>query len=47
MSTFQLEKVYVGAEMLQNVVAQVLSVHQFKGHIACDANSKSEIVVQF
>ncbi len=29
----------------QNVVQIVADVHQFEGHIACDANSKSEIVV--
>ncbi len=45
MSTFQLEKVYA-VQPFQNVVHKVVAdVHQFEGHIACDANSKLEIVV--
>ena len=43
-STFQLEKV-CGTAVSERRTQVIADVHQFEGHIACDANSKSEIVV--
>jgi L-methionine (R)-S-oxide reductase len=34
-----------GAAVVERKVLRVANVHEFPGHIACDANSKSEIVV--
>ncbi len=36
-----------GAAVEQNQVQRVYDVHQFEGHIACDAESNSEIVIPF
>ena len=33
--------------MATNTVQRVYDVHQFEGHIACDAASNSEIVIPF
>lgn len=34
-----------GTAVSENATQRVSDVHQFPGHIACDANSKSEIVI--
>ena len=34
-----------GTAVSENTTQRVSDVHQFPGHIACDANSQSEIVV--
>ncbi|PAR93533.1 Free methionine-(R)-sulfoxide reductase [Vibrio cholerae] len=36
-----------GTAVAQNKVQRVYDVHQFEGHIACDAASNSEIVIPF
>ncbi|WP_047047965.1 GAF domain-containing protein [Vibrio mexicanus] len=36
-----------GTAVEQNQVQRVYDVHQFEGHIACDAESNSEIVIPF
>lgn len=36
-----------GTAVAQNSVQRVYDVHEFEGHIACDAASNSEIVVPF
>ncbi len=41
----QLEKAYAGRAASERRTQIVADVHQFEGHIACDANSKLEIVV--
>ncbi|MEJ7509330.1 GAF domain-containing protein, partial [Staphylococcus simulans] len=34
-----------GTAVAQNQTQRIADVHQFPGHIACDAQSKSEIVI--
>lgn len=36
-----------GTAVAENRVQRVYDVHQFEGHIACDAESNSEIVIPF
>ncbi|WCE31080.1 GAF domain-containing protein [Vibrio sp. SCSIO 43137] len=36
-----------GTAVAENSVQRVYDVHQFEGHIACDAQSNSEIVIPF
>ncbi|MDC0612314.1 GAF domain-containing protein, partial [Vibrio sp.] len=36
-----------GTAVAENTVQRVEDVHQFEGHIACDAASNSEIVIPF
>ncbi len=36
-----------GTAVAENKVQRVYDVHQFEGHIACDASSNSEIVIPF
>ncbi len=36
-----------GTSVATNSVQRIEDVHQFEGHIACDANSNSEIVIPF
>ncbi|WP_162808069.1 GAF domain-containing protein [Vibrio cholerae] len=36
-----------GSAVAENKVQRVYDVHQFEGHIACDAASNSEIVIPF
>ena len=41
----QLAKVFCGTAVAEDKTQLVEDVHAFPGHIACDANSKSEIVI--
>ncbi len=36
-----------GIAVEQNAVQRIYDVHQFEGHIACDAQSNSELVIPF
>ncbi|WP_394244397.1 GAF domain-containing protein [Vibrio astriarenae] len=36
-----------GTAVAQNTVQRIYDVHEFEGHIACDAASNSEIVIPF
>ena len=45
MCTYQIGKGVCGTAVSNNETQVVKDVHQFPGHIACDANSNSEIVI--